>query len=448
MKIEIPGIEIDTREESLQIWGRDWTRFHEVRACAVAFPRTVVEISQVLRFCQKAKIGVVPSGGRTGLASGAVATKGELVLSLAKMDKILGWSPMSQTLNVEAGAVHEKVQEYLRPMGFQWPIDLASKGSCQIGGNLATNAGGLRVLRYGHARRWVQSLKVVFSDGSVADLNGALEKNNTGPCLKDLIIGSEGTLGVIAEARLKVAPLAQNRMTLLAPMPELRDALSLLERCRTLHIPLLSFEIMAQNCIDRVVKHLGIEQPFAHPSLYYVLIDIEGLVAEDLPEALALPESTLVGGSESQCQKLWRYRENITESLSQLGFVYKHDLAFPIETLKDFLTTIHGGFPAKFPGAELYVFGHLGDGNLHLNIVYPGHSDRDKRLKHCTQMNDWIFSELQKAGGSIAAEHGLGLLKGTYAHYSKSQVEIDFLRQIKKVLDPHNILNPGKGLFY
>ena len=426
--------------------GRDWTRYYPVRALAAIFPKNIEDISKILKFCNEQEIEVVPSGGRTGLSAGAVATRGELILSLSKMNRILAWDSGAQCVDVEAGVIHEALQNFLEAKGFHWPIDLASKGSCEIGGNLATNAGGLRVIRYGHARRWVQSITVVTAAGDIMELNGPLEKNNAGICLRDLFIGSEGTLGVIARARLKVIPLVKNKVTILAPVKSIAEGLATLRSFREKHLSLLAFEFFKKDCLERVLQKTGLKAPFNRQHPAYVLMDIEVASLAELPEDLGLNDDSIAVDQVEGSRKLWAYRENITESLAHLGFVYKHDLAFPLANLESFLQNFEADFPTRFPGAELYVFGHLGDGNIHLNIVYPRKDLDGALLKHCADQNDWLFGEVKKQQGSISAEHGLGLIKQRYLKMFRSDSEIQILKAIKKAFDPKALLNPGKGV--
>ncbi len=433
-------------QDDLENWGRDWTRFHRVNAMGVVFPKNTEEVARVLSFSHSHNLKVVPSGGRTGLAAGAVATKGELILSLSKMNKILEWDPLSLSIHVEAGVIHQDLQEYLRPLGYQWPVDLASKGSCQIGGNLATNAGGLRVIRYGHARRWVQSIEVVLADGRILELNGPLEKNNAGLCLRDLVIGSEGTLAVITKARLKVAPLSEKRVSLLLPLSSTEEALEVLKQLRTNRISVLAFEYFQANCLARVLEQSSLVPPFCEEFKSLVLMDLEIKGVDEILSVLNLPDQSVLADSEEKIRKLWAYRESITEALSRIGFVYKQDIALPIGAIPEFLAMVEKDFPNRFPGAELYVFGHLGDGNLHLNVVFPGVQNTTERLALCESQNDWLYAELRKRKGSISAEHGLGLLKQAYLHFAKDESELELARAIRNVFDPKAILNPGKGI--
>jgi FAD/FMN-containing dehydrogenase len=444
-KLQSLGIEVLVEAEDLENYGRDWTRFHKVATCGIAFPKSTDEVSAILKACGAQGLPVVPSGGRTGLAAGAVATQGELVVNLSRMNRILDWDPLSLTLHVEAGIVHEAVQEFLRPQGLHWPVDLASKGSCQIGGNLATNAGGLRVIRYGHARRWVQSLKVVLADGRLMELHGPVEKNNAGTSLRDLFIGSEGTLGIIVEARLRAASLPKNRLTLLTSVPSLPAALEILKELRKKQLPILAFEFFRENCLQRVLEKTQLRPPFRNSSAAAVLMDLELADVSEIPESLSTAD-TIVAETEEQARNLWAYRENITESLAQLGFVYKHDLALPLRKMPAFVEKVESEFSQRFPGAELYLFGHLGDGNLHLNVVWPKKDPDGKLLSLCEKQNEWIFSEVVALQGSISAEHGLGLLKRKYLSFAKSPTELEMLRKLRKVFDPQGLLNPGKGI--
>jgi len=440
------GLRFLTNTNDLDHWGRDWTHYFPVNALGVIFPKTVADVSEILKHCHTHRICVVPSGGRTGLVGGAYATQGELILSLSQMNRILDWDPLGLTVKVEAGVIHETLQDYLRPKGFHWPVDLAAKGSCQIGGNLATNAGGVRVIKYGMTRRWVQSLTVVMANGKILELNGDLEKNNTGPCLRDLVIGSEGTLAVIAEARLKVTHLPRQCLTLFAPVENPAAALTLLQSLRECGAPLLAFEFIDKASLDLVLKHCGDPNPFGEFMSDAVLIDLETTDVSDVYAKTALDPRTILGESHSQVQKFWHYREIITEALDSMGFVYKHDVSLPQREIPRFLKTVDQEFSRRFPGATNFVFGHFGDGNLHLNFGYSAKDPDGRRLAHCEAANDWLFNLVHQYRGAISAEHGIGLLKRAYLRFTKSPEELAILHALKKAMDPHAILNPGKGV--
>jgi len=443
------GIEIRSDATSLKDYGQDWTRFAEPRPSAVAFPRSAAEVAKLLVFCREQRFAVVPSGGRTGLAGGAVATAGELVLNLSKLDRLDAPDPVALTVRAQAGVVHERLQESVRGHGLQWPVDLASKGSCQIGGNLATNAGGLRVIRYGHARNWVQSVQAVTLQGDILELNGDLEKNNTGYDLRHLLIGSEGTLAVITEATLKLAPLSRASRVLLFALADFPSVLEILRDARQKRLPLLAFECWSRACLEVVRDEMGFADPFQAPAALYALVEIEEGQADldawlgEILERGIVADGTLASDPEG-IRRLWRFRENITESLSHRGLVYKNDLALPLRELPAFTQALEDSAAAWYPQCSVYIFGHIGDGNLHVNVLDAAGREPKEFRGLCEKSNHPLFALVRRHGGSIAAEHGIGLLKRDFLEYSRSPAEIALLRGIKRAFDPDNLLNPGK----
>jgi FAD/FMN-containing dehydrogenase len=438
--------------EELKNWGRDWTRLREPRPLIAVFPRSSAEVSKILSLCSVHRVAVVPSGGRTGLAGGAVAAEGELVLSLARMNHMSPVDLTSQSVRVEAGAVTQAVHEHASAAGLMWPVDLASKGSCMVGGNIATNAGGLRVIRYGHTRNWVQSLKVVLMSGEVLELSGDLEKNNTGYDLKQLIIGSEGTLAVVTEATLRLCARAPEKELFFFGLESMPRVLELLRAARAEAFVLQAFECMTANCLERVVEKRGVAHPFPSRPAFYVLMEIEkpGLTQSSLDAWLgSLFETKLVvdgalASSSQEARRYWSYREGITESLALTGLVYKNDLALPIRELDRFTRELLARGIELYPGCELYLFGHIGDGNLHINVLKPATLEPSAFVALAERANEKLFEWVRSCGGSIAAEHGIGLLKRDFLEFSRSPLEIDIFRSIKQAFDPQGLLNPGK----
>lgn len=435
---------------SLASYGRDWTRLHEPRPCAVALPRSTEEVARILALCHELGAPVVPSGGRTGLSGGAVASRGELVLSLERMRRMDPVDPASRTLRVQAGAVTEAVHEYCRPHGLTWPVDFASKGSSQVGGNIATNAGGVRVIRYGLTRAWVLALQVVTPQGEILELNGDLEKNNTGPDLRQLIIGSEGTLAIVTEATLKLAPLPGESEVTLFALRDLASVLRLYRSARESDLTINAFEMMSRPCLERVIEHRGLRDPFAGATVatlgYSALLEIEGESASWLEQALALDgvlDATLAQSPE-QARELWTLREGISESLAARSIPHKNDLSLPHRGLEPFCSEIEAMVAQDYPGWEIYLFGHIGDGNLHLNILKPRDLPVAEFVARTSDVDRRIFELIQKHRGSVSAEHGIGLLKKAALPYSRTPTEIALMRAIKKAWDPRGILNPGK----
>ncbi|MBS1985690.1 MAG: FAD-binding oxidoreductase [Bdellovibrionales bacterium] len=435
----------------LEAYGRDWTRFVAPRPLAAAFPRTAEQLAALLKFCNENNVRVVPSGGRTGLAGGAVAPNGELVVSVARLTQINTVNLTAQTVRVGAGVVNQTVQEHCAHHQLFWPVELGSKGSCTVGGNLATNAGGVRVIRYGHARHWVQSVQVALMSGELLEFNGELEKNNTGYDFRHLLVGSEGTLGMITAATLKLAPLPAERDVLLLAVADMEKVLDLLRSARQHKFPLLAFECLTDACYESVLRHRKINAPLAQRAPFYVLIDIEqgshstGLDAwlQELYDRKWVVDGTL-SQSASDARKLWEVRENITESLAARGLVYKNDLALPVAALDSFMRALLAEAPRWYGSCELFFFGHIGDGNIHVNVLKPAEMADADFLRINEAANDPLFALVRRHGGSIAAEHGIGLLKKRFLSYSRTESEIALLRGVKKVFDPKGLLNPGK----
>ncbi|MBL8683431.1 MAG: FAD-binding oxidoreductase [Myxococcales bacterium] len=447
-----PGA-LTTDPSDLATYGRDWTKVHEPRPSAVLFPKQTEEVSKILAYCNANDIAVVPSGGRTGLAAGAVATRGEVVLSLARMTHMGDVDLLGQTVRVQAGAITEAVHRHCEPHGLTWPVDFASKGSSQVGGNIATNAGGVKVIRYGLTRHWVLGLQVVLADGTVLELNGALEKNNTGADLRQLFIGSEGTLGIVTEATLKLARIPARLDVLLFAVEGLAGVLALFAEARKGPFALSAFEFFTDKCLARVQKHRGLRAPFDSDSYtHYVLVEAEGDGADDseletwlgsLFERSIVLDGTMAQNA-AQRRSLWELRESISESLSGTGFPHKNDIALPVASLDAFCAELDGVFAARYPGWDICVFGHIGDGNLHVNVMKPDAMDKAAFLAKTSEADATMFELVRKHHGSVSAEHGIGLLKKKALPYSRSPSELATLSALKRALDPKGILNPGK----
>jgi len=443
------GITIDPTD--LKEYGRDWTKFTPPDPLAIVFPKTTEEVSRLLKLCHDEGYPVVPSGGRTGLAGGAVAAKKEIVLSLAKMNGMDPVDPIARTVRVQAGAVTEAVHEHCEKVGLSWPIDFASKGSSCVGGNIATNAGGVNVIRYGLTRQWVLGLEVVLANGEILELNGALEKNNTGLDLRQLFIGSEGTLGVITEATLKLAPPPGESDVFLFAVDGIDAVLNLFKLCRASGFLLNAFEFFTDLCLKRVTKHLKLATPFASPSSHYVLVDLERPAdaaaletwLETVLGSAGVVDGTMAQNSET-ARSLWMLREGISESLSSTGLPHKNDVSLPIAKLKPFCDQLDSFFAGHYPDFEVCVFGHIGDGNLHINVMKPDALALDEFKRKTKSVDHDLFKILKDCSGSISAEHGIGLLKKEFLSYSRTPEEIALFRAMKKVLDPKGILNPGK----
>jgi FAD/FMN-containing dehydrogenase len=437
-----------TDPADLQTYGRDWTRVFVPAPSLVVFPRSTDEVARLLALANELHVPVVPSGGRTGLAGGAVAKDGEVVLSLARMRRMDPVDVTGATVRVQAGAVTETVHQHAAPHGLLWPVDFASKGSSQIGGNIATNAGGVKVIRYGLTRQWVLGLQVVLADGTVLELNGALEKNNTGLDLRQLFIGSEGTLGVVTEATLKLTKLPGPADVLLLAVADLPGVLRLFREVRRAPFTVMTYEFFTDVCLRRLLSHRPLKPPFRERHSHYVLLEVErqGVLDDWLAGLLErdLVRDGVLATGPGEAAALWSYREGISESLSATGFPYKNDIALPISALEDFTAAMVALFASRYPDWEIALFGHIGDGNLHVNVMKPEALDKDEFLAATHAVDEDLFALVQQHRGSVSAEHGIGLLKKAALRFSRTDAEIGLMRGVKALLDPNGILNPGK----
>lgn len=447
---EFPADFLSVDPADLAEYGRDWTRVFEPQPSAIALPRTTDEVSRLMKLCSEFGVAVVPSGGRTGLAGGAMATRGELVVSLARMRRIDSVDLLGGTVRVQAGAITEAVHHACEEHGLTWPVDFASKGSSQVGGNIATNAGGVRVIRYGLTRQWVLGLQVVLASGEVLELGGALEKDNTGADLRQLFIGSEGTLGIITEATLKLARVPQRVDVMLFAVEGLSQVLSLFREAKKGPFTVRAFEFFTSRCMARLERHRGVRPPFEGEADHYVLIETEGATADALEAwTMGLFESGLavdgtLAQNTQQAAELWVLREGISESLSATGMPHKNDIALPIAALESFCARLDATFAESYPEWEICLFGHIGDGNLHVNVMKPDAMSRDEFLRHTHDADRTLFDLVREYAGSISAEHGIGLLKKPWLGWTRSPAELEVLRALKRTLDPQGLLNPGK----
>ena len=450
--IEIVGKELILNDqESLEIYGQDWSRLYKPSPSLIIRPANTQEVAEIIKIANDNNIAVVPSGGRTGLSGGAVATDGELVISLERLNEIHSFNQIDRSVSCGAGVITEELQNFAFDKGLYYPVDFASAGSSQIGGNIATNAGGIKVLKYGLTRDWVLGLTVVTATGEVLHLNNGLIKNATGYDLRHLLIGSEGTLGIITEAEMQLTKQPVEPTVILLGLESLNHVSSLLVHFQT-NLDLLAFEFFSQQALDKVMTHRDLKKPFAEPHNFYVLMEFEAANEQVMDQALDTFESAAENGwltdgiisqSESQASELWQYREGISESISHYP-PYKNDIAVKPSQVGEFLTAVDEFVSKNYPEFENIWFGHIGDGNLHLNILKPAELGLEDFKKQCNEANPEIFSILKKFNGSISAENGVGLLKKPYLNFSRSAEEIAIMKSIKALFDPKNILNPGK----
>ncbi|HEY2925970.1 FAD-binding oxidoreductase [Piscinibacter sp.] len=445
----------------LSAWEIDWRKRYRGRALAVVRPGNSAEVAAVVKACAAHGAGIVTQGGNTGMVGGSVpdASGTQVVLSLARLNRIRAIDAANLTMTVDAGCVLQSVQEAAAAQHLLFPLSLAAEGSCTIGGNLATNAGGTQVLRYGNARELCLGLEVVTAAGEVWDGLSGLRKDNTGYDLRDLFIGSEGTLGIITAATLKLYPQPAAVMTALAALPTLEAALQLLQLAQTrLGAGLTGFEVMGKFALSLVRKHFPqLAQPLP-PAPWMVLLEQSDTESESHARALfeSLLESALEAGiisdaavAESlvQSHTMWHLRESIPLAQAEEGLNIKHDISLPVSRIPSFVAATDDALLAAFPGARLVNFGHLGDGNLHYNLQAPeGVAAADFLRDSEAAVNAIVYDAVVEHGGSISAEHGIGALKRGELAQRKPAVALALMRSIKTALDPAGLLNPGKLL--
>jgi len=440
-----------TDRESLARYGLDWTRVYDPHPAVVVLPDTVEQVQQIVRLAAREGLAIVPSGGRTGLSGGAVARNGEVVLALDRLDWIGDFNPVDRTVRCGAGVVTQTLQEFAAAQGLFYPVDFASCGSSQIGGNISTNAGGIRVIRYGMTRDWVAGLKLVTGTGELLDLNRGLVKNNAGYDLRQLVIGAEGTLGVVVEATLRLARPPRDPAVLVLGAPDMKAIMQVLSAYSG-EVELSAFEFFSEAALEKVVEHGGLQRPFGTIAGFYALLEFEQPDDEVMERAMSLFEHCVEQGwvldgvasqSVAQARALWRLREDISETISRWT-PYKNDISTVVSRVPDLLAEVEAVVAADYPDFEVIWYGHIGDGNVHLNILKPGDLPQEAFQARCAEVSRRVFEIVQRLGGSISAEHGVGLLKKEYLTYSRSETEIALMRHIKRAFDPHGIMNPGK----
>ena len=437
----------------------DWRRRFTGNAQAVLRPASTDEVAALVQLCVAHRVPIVPQGGNTGLVLGSVPDQSgtAVVLSLARLNRIRAVDPVNNTLIAEAGCTLHQVQQAAEAQHRLFPLSLAAEGSCTIGGNLATNAGGTAVLRYGNTRELTLGLEVVNAQGEVWHGLRGLRKDNTGYDLRDLFIGSEGTLGIITAAVLKLFAQPTARTTALFGLGSVSEALELLslarERCDA---RLTGFELMSDFCLQLVERHFStLRLPFAQRYPQYVLMELSTTESES--DAIALLESVaehaleksmahdvVVATSLTQAQTLWSLREHISEAQAAEGKNIKHDIALPISDIASFISATDAALQQAFPGCRMVTFGHLGDGNLHYNVSAPAGQRDELFLHEQAAINLIVHDQVHRFGGSISAEHGLGALKRDEILRYKSGTEMAMMSAIKRALDPLNLMNPGK----
>ncbi|EGK14538.1 D-lactate dehydrogenase (cytochrome) [Psychrobacter sp. 1501(2011)] len=410
--------QIKTDSESLEHWGKDWTKHFAPAPSAIVFPKSTEQVQAVVKLANEHGIVVTPSGGRTGLSAGAVASNGEIVVSLDKMNKIGQFFAADRMVEIEAGVITEQLQQFAEDKGLYYPVDFASAGSSQIGGNIGTNAGGIKVIRYGMTRNWILGLTVVTGNGDILELNRGMIKNATGYDLRHLFIGAEGTLGIVTKAQIKLERAPQDLTVMVFGMEEFEHVMNVLSAFQS-QIDLTAFEFFDEVAIEKLMATGHVQQPFEARTKYYALLEFEAPYEPIMDKAMAMFEQCMENGwivdgvmsqSIAQAAELWKLREYISETISVFT-PYKNDVSVLISYVPEFIKDIESVVNANYPDFEICWFGHIGDGNLHLNILKPDNLSKDEFFEKCQSVNDLVFSTVQKYGGSVSAEHGVGMTK-------------------------------------
>lgn len=442
---------VKTDTDALMTWGKDWTKHFEPNPSVIVFPSTTQEVADLVKTANQFNIAITPSGGRTGLSAGAVASNGEMVVSLDRMNKVLNFYPADRMVHIQAGMITEQLQDYAESQGLYYPVDFASAGSSQIGGNIGTNAGGIKVIKYGMTRNWVLGLTVVTGKGDILHINKGMIKNATGYALQHLFIGGEGTLGIVTEAEIKLERQPQDLQVLVLGVPNFDAVMPVLHAFQS-KIDLTAFEFFGEVAMQKVLDHGHVQRPFDSECPFYVLLEFEAPFEPIMDKAMELFEHCMEQGwvldgvmsqNLEQVQNLWRLREDISESIAPFT-PYKNDISVLITHVPAFIAEIDQIVTENYPDFEICWFGHIGDGNLHLNILKPANLSKDEFFAKCQVVNKYVFETVKKYNGSISAEHGVGMTKKPYLDYTRSDTEIGYMKALKQVFDPNNVMNPGK----
>lgn len=452
--------QVITEASDLEPYLIDWRKRYRGTALAAVRPANTHEVAAVVQLCAQEKIALVPQGGNTGMCGGATPNPQgrQIVVSLQRMNRVREVDTANQTITVEAGCILQAVQEAASAAGRYFPLSLGAEGSCSIGGNLSTNAGGTSVLRYGNARELCLGLEVVTPQGQILNSIRGLRKDNTGYDLRDLYIGAEGTLGIITAAVLKLFPIPVAQWTALVAVPSAESAVELLSRFQAgASAQLTGFEVMSREALD-LLKHYypALASPLAADNAYEVLVEISDY--ESAEHAMALMEKILEGALESGCasdaaiasnlsqaRKFWDMREHIPLAQADDGPNIKHDVSLPISAIPQFVSTCDEMLRQRYPGIRIINYGHLGDGNLHYNVAGPSASETESFfVNRQKEIQALVYAEVEKYSGSISAEHGVGQQKVGYLPEHRGAVAFSVMQSIKRALDPDNLMNPGK----
>lgn len=445
------------KQEEWSHYGKDRTTTYSGDPSLILFPHSTEEVAEIVKICNREKLPIVPSGGRTGYSGAAVAANGEILLSLEKMDRLLDLDTDSGIAHVQAGMITDKLNDFLKAEKLFFPVQFAATGSTQIGGNISTNAGGVHVIRYGNIKDWVLALTVVDGQGIIHHWGGYYLKDSSGYRIKELFIGAEGTLGIVTEASLRLVPAIEDQTVLLLATRSVRNLIRIYRALRSLPLELLAVEFFTDFCLQKVLEHQPtMGRPFPEDSPYFILAEFnkpkafkkqtEEILFQFLEEMLngkLVTDGTLAQNSKQEAA-LWSYRENISESLSVNYTVHKNDISVPLAQLEHFLKDLEILYQGSLNKFQPAIFGHIGDGNLHINSLMPTGITESDFAVETANIDKEIFTLVNEYHGSISAEHGIGLLKKKALIRYKNKDELDIMRAIKKLFDPSGILNPGK----
>jgi len=437
-------------EESRSIYGKDLTKNFKPDPMVIVFPKNEQEVINIVQLANATNTGIVPSGGRTGYSGGAVSASKEIVVSLEKFNRILSFNSIDRQVKCEPGVITKTIQDFALNNNLHYPVDFSSSSSSQIGGNIATNAGGIKVIRYGSTRNWIAGLKVITGNGELLNLNTGLAKNNSGYDLRHLFIGSEGTLGIITEATVQLTTIPHETKVLLLGVSSKDHITKIFNSFKSMS-QIIAFEFFSELAMQHILRKTKLEHPFSIASSFYILIEYESNDAQDkicleiLEKYLRekIINDAIFSSNISQAKKLWRFREEISMSISEYS-PYKYDIAVLPSNIAAFMNDANRLLHEIYPDMEIIWFGHVGDGNLHLNILKPAKWLKEDFVSYCNLKSHEVYRLIHAYEGTISAEHGVGLLKKSFLHYTKEKNEISYMRAIKKIFDPKNIMNPGK----
>ncbi len=451
---KLDSTEYSLEPEVLEKHCIDWRGEYIGKSKLIIFPKSVKKIAEILKFCQKKKVSVVPQGGNTGLVGGAVPRKkgNEIIINLSNLNKIRDIDLIGNSVTVEGGCILDEIKKKVESYNLEFPLSMGSRGNCQIGGNIATNAGGLNVIKYGTIRQNILGLEAVLPDGTIYSSLKNVKKNNTGLDLKHLLIGSEGTLGIITAATIQLFPLPREKTVLWASFKDFSKVLSFYKNINNKFKDLItSFEFMNKESIEVLEKHecqvINLKKNQCYClvefSNFQKINDFNDFILSKLDFKNLDTDDLILSKSESENKKLWNYRESIPLAEKKEDFIIPHDISIPLTNISDFVKKTTKSIKEFTNGSKIINFGHLGDNNLHFNVLIEKQQNLSRKLM-CKSVNKIVFDNVKIFGGVISAEHGIGQLRKAELQRHKKVFELNKMREIKKIFDPENILNPGK----